>query len=420
MADFEFPTNVKQIGSIGEGLRIYVEDYVCTYLFQYAESAGYEERIALLVGRSMVIDGQAVLFVSGAIQGLFSRQENGISILTDKTWQYADQMLHKYFSGLEIVGLMQSQPSYGVFLNANYAEYHMNNFKEKNEVLFVTDPIEKVNVFYRWNESHDNLVETGGYFIYYDKNRGMHEYMLENKIVKLKLQPAPEIEEHEEIELNLFKEKLHKRKPDVVFKKKEKENSKKNVFEHKRIVNMLVTSSAVLLLVVFIMGLGLIQNEGRITALEDQLKSVAGSYKELVTQIKEVNTASVFNPQNEDKNEIKQAELIEENGLETAQEISKIEPTATPAPPTKEPVEEEVKATPQPVTPEPTVAPVNTTNAMADISDIPETYIVQEGDNLGYISLKFYGTRNMMDKIMELNNMTDPDTLYFGKVIKLP
>ncbi|MDR1663440.1 MAG: hypothetical protein LBR83_00765, partial [Clostridiales bacterium] len=96
MSEMTLPTNIKQIGSIGEGLRIYMEDYVCTYLFQYAEAAGYDERIALLVGRHMVIDGQQVLFIHGAIQGKHAEEKSGLLCFTDKTYEYAEATIVEY------------------------------------------------------------------------------------------------------------------------------------------------------------------------------------------------------------------------------------------------------------------------------------------------------------------------------------
>ena len=487
MSEFEFPTNVKQIGSIGEGLRIYVEDYVCTYLIQCAESAGYDERIALLVGRSIVIDGQAVLFISGAIQGVFCKRENGISVMTERSWEYAEQMLNKHFAGLEIVGMMQSQPSYGIFLNTNYAEYYIQHFKKKEDVLFIIDPVEKVSAFYRRGEEVDNLVETKGYFIYYEKNQGMHEYMLENKIAKIKIQEEAAIVEKEGITVNLMKEAVQRRKVESGQKKRrsreigegresrerKERGAPRSIFEQRKIVNMLVTSSAVLLLVVFIMGLGLIQNEGRIAMMEDQIRTISTAYREAVAQVRSDNNAeAVFASQNEDKSEGNEnneetrneetraegeeervaeeatgerveeiaeqfAQVITESGadlLDMAEEvgIEEVMMVANEEARTETDSVEETAASQdgEMLATNATREVIEATNVVqidpsqhsvtVSISTIPETYVVQEGDNLGYISLKFYGTRRMINRIMELNDMTDPDMLYFGKVIQLP
>ncbi len=118
MDNFGYPANVKQIGDVDENLRIYVEDYVYSYLLHYAESAGNEERIAALVGRCMLIDGQTVLFINGAIQGKYAETDKGILTFSDKTNKYIDSQIDKYFHGLEIVGWLQTQPNYGNFLSA--------------------------------------------------------------------------------------------------------------------------------------------------------------------------------------------------------------------------------------------------------------------------------------------------------------
>ena len=44
----KLPTNIKQVGSISHGLKIYVEDYVYTYIQQYASFAECDEKIGIL------------------------------------------------------------------------------------------------------------------------------------------------------------------------------------------------------------------------------------------------------------------------------------------------------------------------------------------------------------------------------------
>ena len=47
---FTFPSNVKQMGNIDKKLKIYIEDYAYTYLYQYAKTGGGSEKLAVLVG----------------------------------------------------------------------------------------------------------------------------------------------------------------------------------------------------------------------------------------------------------------------------------------------------------------------------------------------------------------------------------
>lgn len=389
--NFEFPTNIKQIGSIpDEGLKIYAEDYVCTYLQQYANSSGNTEKIALLVGRYFVIDKQEVLFISGAIQGKYSKFEANMEGFTDRTWEYAQEQMDLYFKGLEIVGWVYIQPNYGVFLNPNYVDFHMQNFTKPYHTLFVMDPVEKTNSFYIWNEALDDLAEAKGYFIYFDRNEGMHEYMLDNRIIKLKVQEEPG---------GHFR---GAEKTDKIIKSRRQETQKTRS-EHRKLVNMLVSLSGVLLLVCFVMGIGLIQNEGRITALEKELSQIDSSYKNLLFQIKTDNVENVFASQEMEDSELSkegEANLNETEDI-TGEAAEKEYPDTTP-------------------TPEPPPEPPRTEARAPAADTIPDTYMVQEGDTLSYISLKVYGTSSMVTKIMEENSLSDPDKIYFGKVLKLP
>lgn len=55
-----------------------------------------------------------------------------------------------------------------------------------------------------------------------------------------------------------------------------------------------------------------------------------------------------------------------------------------------------------------------------DTETKPGTYVVQPGDTLWGISMKFYGTNNYVDQIMFLNNISDTRSFRSGMTINLP
>jgi LysM repeat protein len=451
MDNFQFPKNVKQIGSIGKGLKIYLEDYAYSYLQQYSNSGDFEERIAVLIGRALTIDGQKVLFISGAIQGVNTRVSKGIMTFTDKSWNYSKEQIKKYFKGLEVVGWVISQPGYGTSQNSNNLEYHFENFKKSHQVMFVMDPKDKVNAFYTVGEKGSELTETKGYFVYFEKNNGMHEYMLNNKIVTLKKDIALEAkfkssqklmeayneayadedEEEYENEIEMFEdyeadeEKTYDKTDFVEFKDpismlvkpsgKRREVKPKERTKSRRKLNMLTTLASVLLVVCFIMGAGLMQNETRITTLESQLTLLNTSYRNLLVKLND-STQSVFSTQHEELDEeAKSNEIIIENGNDIVLEVPENEFVVI-----KDFGDEDNEEEPIVENEVEEVEEVQSEDTTAMTAAIPEFYIVQKGDSLGYISLKFYGTRNKMEDIMTINEMDDPDKLYFGRKIKLP
>ena len=409
---FTLPTNIKQIGSIGDGMRIYMEDYVCTYLNQYAQAGGYDERLALLVGRYLLIDGQPILFVNGAIQGKYTESRDGLLYFTEKTSAYAEAMKAEFFEGMEIVGWMQTQPGYGIFLNQQYAAYHFREFPKVNQVMFVVDPLENINAFYIYNDDRTALAETRGYFIYYDRNTNMHEYMLSNKAAESEYtsQSAsyvemPKIERVESNEESFYADSSPE---GVIRKRQEQRHTKKSIREQKRTLNLLVSMSAVLFVVSFVLGAGLIQGQTRIESMETQIIQLSAAYRNLYTQI----ANPVFAPISEAT-----AAIDEYDETYLAESIYV---TEDEGPETTDYVAEDLEIDGIPVNPPINVpSPVPAPENQQAIRSIPETYIIQPGDSLSAISLYFYGTDRVED-ILALNGLEDADMIIAGRTILLP
>jgi LysM repeat protein len=397
----ELPANIKQIGSIGEGLRIYMEDYVCSYLHAYAEAGGYQERIAILIGRYMVIDSQPILFINGAAQGKYTEVRNGLTIFTERSMEYAQTCVEQYFPGQKIVGWMQSQPSYCVYLNSGYIDVHISHFKKKYQVMFIMDPIEKTNAFYTYTKSGMTLEESKGYFIYYDKNEAMHEYMVRNRMDFNDMPAVIYGLASDKEEKSNERERIDGDRESYIGKKGDREHlpapavlrsrsiPRKEQPDQRRMLNLLVGLSAVLFIVSFVMGAGLIQNQDRIATLERQTSVLLTSYQNLAQNISN-SAQSVF------------------AGSEQTLGSPTSNGTSTDAADTNTPaamIEGNSTVTPTPV-------PSSTPR--------PSSYTVKAGDTLNSISVKFFGTTDMVDSIMQYNNITDPNLIVSGTVIKIP
>ena len=63
----QFPKNVRQIGNVSDEPKIYMEDYVDTYLNQLRPKAIDSPVAALLTGEIVEQEGQAVVYISGAL-----------------------------------------------------------------------------------------------------------------------------------------------------------------------------------------------------------------------------------------------------------------------------------------------------------------------------------------------------------------
>ena len=421
MDRFEFPANIKQIGTIDKGLRIYVEDYVATFIQQYAQAAGSNERLAFLIGKYVTIDSQAVLFISGAIEGRYCLEERGAMEFSDKSREHMLDTMDKYFSSLEVVGWVQSQPGYGTYLNSKYYNYHMENFKKDFQVLLVTDPIQKLSSFFVYNDSSE-LTESRGYFIYYDKNKAMHEYMIDNKSQNFAMphkindskKDDDEIFNEKEEEPKAISRPVSLRAASTSSSPGSKNRTAVNIrgsgtatYDHRRIINMLTGLCAVMFLVSFIMGAGLLKSDDRISLLEQNLVALNTAYRNLAHSNEQIVSAFATGA----PITANSALVVTEDGnkLLEAENAKAAEAAFAPVPPES--------VIPEPVALTlPQIAEIQTPS----LASVPETYMVQQGDSLIGISQKFYGSREMVEKIMEANNITDPDKIFFGKILLMP
>lgn len=368
------PEKTKQMGALESQMRIYIEDYVYTYLYQYGKSNGGKEKIAALVGRHLEINGEDSVVISGAIQGKGAEHKNGVESFSEETWEYIGSQMETYFKGMTLVGWVHMQPGFGSFLMAKDEMFHEEFFKEKWQVLFVIDSLDKMDTFYIYNEDKKGLRQARGYFVYYEKNLEMQEYMLENSMVRPKEDERGMAEKKEEYEEQPMAGGERKRRSPSPEERMDAAKEIRRVLQkraqeveeaQKGKYSMLVGVSCVLCVVCLCMGFALMSNMTRLQSLEGEILMVQSSYEKLEKNIEGVKVQAAF---------------AAENGVETQAE-----------------------------------------NIQKTQEKVVETwYTVEAGDSLGFISRKYYGDNSGITKIMEANSLENADMIYAGQSILIP
>jgi nucleoid-associated protein YgaU len=297
--------------------------------------------------------------------------------------------------------------------------------------MFVMDPLERVNAFYTFDAGRNALTEAKGYFIYYDKNKSMHEYMLKNKAEEFTTQPPSFIEltkmEHASgipspSSLLGFGDAPGESPEDIIHRHQSERVRKRGAAEQRRTTNLLVSLSAVLLIVCFVMGAGLIQNQGRIANMEDQLVQINTAYRNLISQY---GTAPVFAAQQEptptapvptapaqpQSAESTYSFELQPEDFNLAAETGSLAVT--------DPIDAVQPAT-ETLAAQPVTEPGVTVSENEQALPYYEAYTIQPGDSLIAISVRFYGDKSMVDEILALNGIEDADHIVAGKTIALP
>lgn len=427
------PKNVRQIGRIEEHFKVYIEDYVVTFLNQLTSKDLSKVRAAVLCGE--VIHGSTdYLFISGAIYvEEIQMNDRGIQF-NDMVWRRIYENMKEYFDTLEVVGWCISVPGYPVEMTAELRKTHINHFSGKNKIVIVKEPISKEEGFFYYEEGR--MKRLSGYYVYYERNRMMQTYMIEHNPMKEK----EHIQREEEI--NSATRQFRN-----IVKEKSEQNQKRNVKgRNKKTGSLLYSFSSLLIIVVLIIGITMMNNYDKMKQMEESLSVLT---KNSVSQVMENQGLTISHEENNETDNEKMAESqeeetqirfatgnVEENQEETQevfsnevvshQEESVVEEEQMAEASLQE-TEENLLSEKENVESEPSVEAEESQPAAETSEERQEAeeternyYVVQEGDTLAQIAIDVYHNKRKVEEICKANNIDNVDKIFVGQKILLP
>lgn len=421
------PKKTKQIGDIDPHVKIYIEDYVYTYLYQYAKSQISQEKFALLVGKHTVIDGLDIIIVSGAIRGKFSEKVNGIETFTEKTWEYIGNQMETYFKGMITVGWVHILSGADGFFTNEDLVFHNEYFHNSWQQAFMIDPIEKIDCFYSYTKQN-GIQQSKGYFIYYDKNQEMQEYMLENTVLKRKFSSQERLSESipnptkELPPLPRYSTTTEREDPVQNMRKILKKRASEIELAEKKRQNILIAMSCILCCISLCTSLLVGNSMQRLKILEGEFSTYIQP-----NPSKSNDVQAVFSSTN-------QISTLPENSILTQASSSNASttPTSNTTVNTTNIPDDTISNSSS------TIDTTNTSSSSSSDTIVKESveevieeiiiptstsinwYYVQEGDTLAKISLQHYGTTTEIINIMAENNITNADKIILGQKLRLP
>lgn len=380
----ELPKNVTQIGETDKFCKIYMEDYVVSYMKQMNRLAEDKTLGLALYGKYSAEENISYYFVYGAAKLNYLQRE--VKHLSQAQNQEIERLHRKYFADCEFVGY----------------------------VLLNGDMIEGI-----WLMESMGCRYVKGYACFYEKNDCMLAYMLDSRAEET---PPEEVsqEKYDEVRKRQEERKQEYTERDV---KVAKVRSGSEVEQRMRGMRFAAASMFVLLCLVTIITWQTEGADGKTgTRLKNIFSELGGNGEEqdavevmgsdvVNTLVAEDQLAEAIRQENEKA----QMQTTPEPMIENTPE-----PMITPVP-TPEPTPTPT-ATPIP-TPEPTPTPVatpqpDTVPTQSEVSY--ETYIIKKGDTLREISLEKYGSIRYVEAICQLNNISNPDNIQMGQKILLP
>lgn len=358
----QFPKNVRQIGNVSDEPKIYVEDYVDTYLSQLREKAAESAIGTVLVGESLSLEGQDVVYISGAIQMKEIEVKGTDIVIGEETWKQLEEDKKEYFNGKETVGWCLLETGHPMGLNSGVKKIHEKSFDKANSIFIWKDALEADEIYYAYK--YHELMQMGGHYIYYEKNPSMQNYMI-NTRKKIGVTPSEVVEDRATKDFrSTVREKLEY--------KEQKSNSK-----------FAYATSVLLVVVVLAIGISTVNNFDKMEAVQTSLESLSQSVNKAESKTGTINEGDDSSGENTPENEA------------GAQD--------------KETKDTEVSGGTIP----------ETSTIQEQLSD-EDYYVVQKGDTLDSISVKLYGNTSHVEALCKMNGLSDGNLIFIGQKLLLP
>ena len=175
----KLPKNIRQIGERDSNVKLYVEDYVNTYLKRLYPVGGQDLRVGLLLGESRNQEGMPYLFADGALE-MDQVVQGGEKIeFTEEAWSRAYHSIEQMFPKRTVLGWFICSGPDRTLSPLNYWKQHGRYFPEKNQLMYLSCGLEGEEAVYVASE--DGFYKLRGYSIYYERNQMMQDYMVSRK-----------------------------------------------------------------------------------------------------------------------------------------------------------------------------------------------------------------------------------------------
>lgn len=170
------PKNIRQIGERDQIMKLYVEDYVNTYLKRLFPAGGQDLRAGLLLGEMRTEGGTPYLFVDGAMEMEQVTESGEKVVFTEEAWKKAYQTMEQRFPRRSVLGWFLCGAPGCLLSPLNYWKQHSQYFSARHQLMYLNCGLEGEEAIY--TASEDGFYKLRGYCIYYERNQMMQDYMV--------------------------------------------------------------------------------------------------------------------------------------------------------------------------------------------------------------------------------------------------
>ena len=248
----KLPKNIRQIGERDQVLKLYLEDYVNTYLKRLHPAGGSDLRVGLLLGNVEMHEDTPYVFVDGALEMENITEEGEKVAFTEDAWKKAYQDVEQMFPKRTVQGWFLCGSPGCNLSPLNYWRQHGQYFTGKHQLMYLNSGLEGEEAIYI--TSPDGFYKLRGYSIFYERNQMMQDYMILRRDAK-----RVETGVDDKV-IRDFKKRMDERKVEAV--------------HHKSTVSVLSGLCGVLTVTVLAGGVAMFNNYQKMQQMESVIASV--------------------------------------------------------------------------------------------------------------------------------------------------
>jgi len=390
-----FPRNFRQIGTPEGEKHIFIEDYVYTYLHP-AFLGMNERRVCILVGRTETHGKNTNIYVNGAFELPEIAYCGTAPVFQEKIRTEICTLIKRYFDGSTLLGWFYDEKGTAPCLTPELERIMKNFFGGNNRLLLLSDSLEKEETLYIYEDGAVHKKE--GYYIYYERNQAMQEYMIVSR------KDTPQEVKPEEV-----RDEALKNYRELVL------NRPKKNFQLPAFHSLVYGSGLLVVIAIIVVGISMFNNYEKMKKLETA-----------VSVMEEKNGSSGTDPAPDTETQTKLviedlAGQVEPTEKENAENLQVADNTAAP---------DNMAAPDSTAAQDSTAAPDNTSDQAASASTQPQSeaeiilqqgyYIVQPGDSMISISKKIYQDASRVADLCAANGIENVDNIKVGEKLILP
>lgn len=390
-----FPRNFRQIGTPEGEKHIFIEDYVYTYLHP-AFLGMNERRVCILVGRTETHGKNTNIYVNGAFELPEIAYCGTAPVFQEKIRTEICTLIKRYFDGSTLLGWFYDEKGTAPCLTPELERILKNFFGGNNRLLLLSDSLEKEETLYIYEDGAVHKKE--GYYIYYERNQAMQEYMIVSR------KDTPQEVKPEEV-----RDEALKNYRELVL------NRPKKNFQLPAFHSLVYGSGLLVVIAIIVVGISMFNNYEKMKKLETAVS---------VMEQKNDSSGTDTVPDTEIQTKLVIEDLagqVEPTEKENAENLQVADNTAAP---------DSTAAPDNTAAQDSTAAPDNTSDQAASASTQPQSeaeiilqqgyYIVQPGDSMISISKKIYQDASHVADLCAANGIENVDNIKVGEKLILP